>query len=177
MNRLYFDKDVSELEAVVERVWGDSERLASVLIELKQRTTRAAARLQRQVEARLDEIRSARQKSSSRGGPWTDAAAAGLQAKLRDAGSQTRAPEGLAHSKARAEEAQTKPSQMAPTQALYARVGLSPDCPDFVLNAVRRAVLREHHPDRYSSPVDKRRAEERFRQIDKVFDQIAALRR
>jgi hypothetical protein len=179
MSRLYFDKDVSELESVVEKLWGDAEKLASVLVELKQRTTRAAMQLQKKVEARLDEIRSARQKSNGGSGTSSDATAA-LEAKLRDAGARMRALEGLvALWKARAEEAErhTRQPQMASTQALYARVGLAPGCPDLVFNVVRRAFLKEHHPDRYPSSAEKRQAEERFRQFDMVFDQIAALRR
>jgi len=64
------------------------------------------------------------------------------------------------------------------TEQLYGRVGLTPKCPNFVVEAVRREYLRRLHPDSLGRAPDelKKAAEERFKQAFEVFDKIAALR-
>lgn len=60
----------------------------------------------------------------------------------------------------------------------YARVGLDPRCPEFVFTAVRRAYRKQHHPDNFISKSTKERkaAEERFKEMEQIFDLIESER-
>ncbi len=58
---------------------------------------------------------------------------------------------------------------------LYARVGLDPRCPEFVLRAARTAYRKALHPD-HRSPEHKREAEERFKASENAFDRLFKLR-
>jgi hypothetical protein len=55
--------------------------------------------------------------------------------------------------------------------ALYARVGLHPQCPDFVLAAARRAYRKAFHPDGRTGP-DADAAAERFQEYEAIFDRL-----
>jgi hypothetical protein len=58
---------------------------------------------------------------------------------------------------------------------LYRKVGLDEKCPDFVLDAVRRAYRVRFHPDKYPS-AHRVEAERRFKEAEAVFEQIVRLR-
>jgi hypothetical protein len=58
---------------------------------------------------------------------------------------------------------------------LYRRVGLDEHCPAFVLQAVRHAYAKQFHPD-LRPPHEKDQAQERLKQANAIFDQIAELR-
>lgn len=61
--------------------------------------------------------------------------------------------------------------------ALYARVGLSPDCPTYVLEAARKAYAVKYHPDQYQSAPDKERATADFQYYMRIFDILLSRRR
>lgn len=64
-------------------------------------------------------------------------------------------------------------SEPDPNAALYARVGLTPSAPEWLVLAARRAYRIALHPDRHPEH-RKREAGRRFQQSETVFDQIAA---
>jgi hypothetical protein len=82
-----------------------------------------------------------------------------LEARLREAHSQGERPKTAANGK-----------------GLYQKVGLDPDCPDFVLKAARRAFRKEHHPDGRSA-VEGPGAARRFQEIDAIFDELEQSRK
>lgn len=59
--------------------------------------------------------------------------------------------------------------------ALYGRVGLNENCPEFLIRHARRCYLSELHPDRHS-PEHRAEAEKRFKEAKAVFDEIVRLR-
>ena len=61
-------------------------------------------------------------------------------------------------------------------ERLYAQVGLHPGCPDFVIEAARKAFLSRHHPDR-AQPADRERATVEFQFYEKIFRTLAEQRR
>lgn len=62
-----------------------------------------------------------------------------------------------------------------PSNPLYRKVGLDEKCPDFVLDAVRRAYRVRLHPDKHPS-AHRAEAERRFKEAEAVFEQIVRLR-
>jgi hypothetical protein len=58
---------------------------------------------------------------------------------------------------------------------IYRRVGLHERCPDFVLKAAKKAYAFELHPDRRPDN-EKRKAEERLKEVNAVFDDIYNMR-
>ncbi|MBM3627147.1 MAG: hypothetical protein FJX21_04940 [Alphaproteobacteria bacterium] len=63
------------------------------------------------------------------------------------------------------------------TAALYARVGLSPDAPDFVIEGARRAFARRFHPDSAASRDDPEASSAEFRYFMRVFDVLQERRK
>lgn len=60
-------------------------------------------------------------------------------------------------------------------EVLYARVGLHPSAPDFLLKAARKAYRTQNHPDKHSGD-NKNEAEEAFKEMENIFDAIESLR-
>src|SRR2546423_281552 len=69
-------------------------------------------------------------------------------------------------------EAQAEPTEL---EVLYARVGLHPSAPDFLLKAARKAYRTQYHPDKHSGDT-KNEAEEAFKEMENIFDEIESLR-
>lgn len=86
---------------------------------------------------------------------------------------QTRRPAPAAAS---VRERQTPPADDG-RGALYARVGLAPDCPTYVLEAARKAYAVKYHPDQYQSTSDKERATADFQYYMRIFDILLSRRR
>jgi hypothetical protein len=63
------------------------------------------------------------------------------------------------------------------TTALYTRVGLAPDAPDFVLEAARRAFARRFHPDSAASRKDPDASSAEFRYFMRIFDVLQERRK
>lgn len=59
---------------------------------------------------------------------------------------------------------------------LYREVGLHPDCPDFVLSAVRRAYRKAFHPDGMSEG-EAAASAQRFREYEAIFDRLEQSRK
>ena len=59
--------------------------------------------------------------------------------------------------------------------ALFAQVCLAPDCPEFIVKAVRREYRKAYHPDRKVEG-EKRAAEDTFKRMENVFAKIQYLR-
>ena len=66
---------------------------------------------------------------------------------------------------------QAEAAAPSPRQAIFRRVGLDEDAPEWVVAAVQRAYRAKLHPDRYP-PRLKEAAERRFKEAEMVFDQI-----
>jgi hypothetical protein len=99
----------------------------------------------------------------------------GLRQRLRDLEATIQA---VTHRAARAESA-TRSASSSPTSPtssgdsrLYGQVGLAPGCPDFLVDAARRAYLREYHPDRHEGARAKERATADFQFYSRVFKVI-----
>jgi len=104
-----------------------------------------------------------------------EAVVIGLRQRLKDLEATVQA---VTHRAARAESAARSLSSGATAQStggdarLYGQVGLVPGCPDFLLDAARRAYLREYHPDRHEGSVAKERATADFQFYSRVFKVI-----
>jgi hypothetical protein len=61
--------------------------------------------------------------------------------------------------------------------SLYARIGLTADCPTYVLEAARKAYAVKFHPDQYQSASEKERATADFQYYMRIFDILLARRR
>lgn len=61
--------------------------------------------------------------------------------------------------------------EQAERQALYAKLGLAPTCPDFVLKAARTAYRRTLHPDAWPER-HKPEAERLFKTVERAFTAI-----
>ncbi len=59
--------------------------------------------------------------------------------------------------------------------ALYASVGLAPDCDEHVYKAARRAIRRNLHPDKFPAE-EKEAAHTRFVALEQVFTKIEKLK-
>ncbi len=107
----------------------------------------------------------------------------GLRHRLKELEATVQA---VTHRAARAENAARTVSSSTATlpsngdARLYGQVGLTPGCPDFLLDAARRAYLREFHPDRHQGAQAKERATADFQFYSRVFrvieDERAKLR-
>lgn len=99
----------------------------------------------------------------------------GLRHRLRELEATVQA---VTHRAARAESAARTVSSSATAlpstgdARLYGQVGLTPGCPDFLLEAARRAYLREFHPDRHQGAQAKERATADFQFYSRVFKVI-----
>ena len=71
----------------------------------------------------------------------------------------------------------TEPAATSSAVALYARVGLAPDAPDFVLEASRRAFARRFHPDSAAGRDDPNASAAEFRYFMRIFDVIQERRK
>ena len=71
----------------------------------------------------------------------------------------------------------TDEPQRDSTIALYAKVGLSPDAPDFVLEAARRAFARRFHPDSATARDDPDASSAEFRYFMRIFDVLQERRK
>lgn len=60
--------------------------------------------------------------------------------------------------------------------SLWARVGLTARCPDFVLRAARTAYRKHFHPD-LKRNAEKQDSEQRFKEAEQTFAELFALRR
>lgn len=56
-------------------------------------------------------------------------------------------------------------------EALYLKVGLTPDCEDHVFRAVRKSFRRRHHPDR-KPEAEKKAAHTRFVELERIFEKL-----
>jgi hypothetical protein len=107
----------------------------------------------------------------------------GLRHRLKELEATVQA---VTHRAARAESAARTVSSSATAlpstgdARLYGQVGLTPGCPDFLLEAARRAYLREYHPDRHQGAQAKESATADFQFYSRVFrvieDERAKLR-
>ena len=99
----------------------------------------------------------------------------GLRQRLKELEATVQA---VTHRAARAESAARSLSSGAAAPStggdtrLYGQVGLVPGCPDFLLEAARRAYLREYHPDRHEGSIAKERATADFQFYSRVFKVI-----
>lgn len=66
------------------------------------------------------------------------------------------------------------PPSPSPLELLFAKVGLHPSAPSFVIEAARKAFRKHYHPDTFpdQSPAAKKAAEEAFKVIDNYFEEI-----
>src|SRR4051812_46642424 len=60
--------------------------------------------------------------------------------------------------------------------SLWARVGLTARCPDFVLRAARAAYRKHFHPD-LKRNAEKQESEQRFKEAEQIFAELFSIRR
>lgn len=175
--------------------------LTQVLEELDHRRTGRAQELHKTVARRLLEIGGTRASANAgqTAGSQSTARNAQLEAELQNKAAevrdlrarseraearvtqlesalQSKATE-LKDLKARCERAEAASKRASdPMAILHAQVWLTPDCPAFVLDAVRRAIRKENHPDS-APPAEKTRATREFQKFETIFDQIYKARK
>ncbi|MPR29966.1 hypothetical protein [Microvirga tunisiensis] len=69
----------------------------------------------------------------------------------------------------------TKSRSPEKPNSLYRNVGLDENCPDFLLKAARMAYRKHFHPDVHPER-DRAEAENRFKEVEAVFEKITRLR-
>jgi hypothetical protein len=99
----------------------------------------------------------------------SDAVVAALTARLEEAEQRVRQAELRAAAAERLLASEALPPR---GNGLLRRVHLADTAPIWVIDAVRRAFRLRFHPDRFSDPVMKARAEETFKEAEEVFRQI-----
>jgi hypothetical protein len=178
VDRPFFTLSSTEIEAHSKSCWNSVADLELVLAELSHRSTPKAQRLERAVRARLGELAP---HIHSPNGPPRNGAGSNLDAELRAF---------LAEQEARRlqDELLTLRRELEHARGggirngvdeLFSKVGLHPNCPDFLIRTARRTWRKEFHPDALSDRPERERreAEERFKEIENVFDSIEKLRR
>jgi hypothetical protein len=96
---------------------------------------------------------------------------AGLQARLDAADRRLREAEGRASVAERALASEALPSRGG---GLLRRVHLADTAPSWLVDATRRAFRLRFHPDRFTDPAMKARAEETFKEAEEIFRQISS---
>ena len=163
-----------ELERAMERAWNSAPELERVLNALLGHTGAKAARLERKLERRLYRLQLGVRDDDA------DRLVQSLSSRLEEATARA----ALAEDRVLALESEARVlrsrSQRQAARSgdglahLWRAVGLDPGAPPFVLHAARKAFRKELHPDRFmnSPPAERKRAEERFKEIDQVFERL-----
>jgi hypothetical protein len=189
-DRPYFSLGADELEGEARKHWDSPTVLATILAELKHRSTAKAQRLERDVADRIVTLgaKGDGPKGRTGGHAQRDAPPGSRDAQheraLRELTQRAVRAEQAARElqeRLRAAEAEVTRARAAaedPSSALYAQVGLHPSCPEFVVKVVQRAFRKEYHPDLLSDRPrgEQLAAQERFKAYEMVFDQIARTR-
>lgn len=152
--RPHFDWPLEQLAEHAAQHAANRSVLDRIQDELSHRPGQRARRLQSSVEHRIALLDGTAREEAMRG---TLAAAAVTIEHLR---------RRLVEAEHRAEEAERgAPQGLSP----HHRVFLTADAPLWLLNEVRRAFRRRYHPDAYSDPEARRRAEAAFKRAEEVF--------
>jgi hypothetical protein len=171
-NRPYMSLDTDRLAELARGCWSDPDGLGVILAELGFRSRPKAMLLGSRITKRLEELRNpSGQANGQSADPRASSRIAELEAQLKARSAEM---DELRARCARAEAVASKATD--PLASLYAQVWLTPGCPDIVLDAVRRTIRKEHHPD-HAPPAGKPRAEEMFKRYENVFDRISQVRR
>jgi|GEM_PF-1352102 len=96
---------------------------------------------------------------------------AALRARLEAAERRVREAEARASAAERALASEPLPSRGG---ALMRRVHLAESAPMWLVEAARRAFRLRFHPDRFTDPAMKQRAEDTFKEAEEIFRQIGA---
>jgi hypothetical protein len=94
-----------------------------------------------------------------------------LRARLEAAERRVREAEARASAAERALASEPLPSRGG---ALMRRVHLAETAPMWLVEAARRAFRLRFHPDRFTDPAMKQRAEDTFKEAEEIFRQIGA---
>lgn len=181
--RQLFNLGITGLEQYAETNWGFIGALEAVEAELSHRKTKRARELSTRIGKRLRELKHAGKAEKHGGTGGTDedrlrkaldearALAATLEVKNQDLERK------LGEAEREMARLRAGPSESG-TAGLYARVGLHPGAPSFVVAAVRRAFRKHFHPDgRANAPDDeKKQAEETLKRFETIFDRLESLR-
>jgi hypothetical protein len=149
---------------------GDSELLEFILEELGRRDVAIAQSAARRVAELIGHSRFAA--AQPQGGDREEdreALIGTLRARLEIAERRAREAEARATAAERALASETLPPR---GQGLLRRVHLAETAPAWLVEAARRAFRLRFHPDRFSDPVMKARAEETFKDAEETFRQI-----
>lgn len=180
MTRPYLQSSSQELEELARQHWGSAPELLRITHELQHRTTPKAQRLERQISGRLIDLGIPTDATSASAAQEPSATSSELQRLRHDL---SRSEQLLRETQGeltrlRAELAQSRSGTADPNAQLYAKVGLHPNCPDFLVISAQRVWRKEYHPDALSDrpESERRKAEEVFKHIDGVFARIQLLR-
>lgn len=164
----------------------DLDMLEFIHGELCRRDVAIAASAARRVAELMDRLRGGNGRANGEAnghardeaGDGRDASAASeafaqvaaLQAKLEAAERRLREAEARAAAAERALASEALPSRGG---SLLRRVHLAETAPNWLVEAARRAFRLRYHPDRFTDPAMKTRAEETFKEAEEVFRQIS----
>ncbi len=155
----------------------DTDLLEFIRSELGRRDAEVAHEASRRISEMLRRHRQGgrQQGSAPAGDEQQDAAAAvriaALEARLQHAEQRAREAEQRAAAAERALAAESLPPRGLP---LLRRVHLAETAPPWLVDQVRRAFRLRFHPDRFTEPELKARAEDTFKDAEEVFRQITA---
>ena len=180
--RQLFNLGITGLEQYAEANWDVVAALEAAQAELSYRKTKRARELSTRIARRLKELRHA-------GTAETDASSRRTDDRLQKALDEARAL--VATLEAKNQDLQCKlgeaereivrlragPSERG-TAGLYAKVGLHPGAPNFVITAARRAFRKHFHPDGRANVPDeeKKEAEEALKNFETIFDRLESFR-
>lgn len=174
--RPFVNWSFSEIETHAERNWKEQSVLEQIAAELRHRSRPNAKLLLSRVEKRLVELERAQAEKPKRSSGTRDQEIARLRAEIA---SLTKALETAELKTVMAEARATVAEKKAARDPHgFAKVGLTPDCPDFLLGAARKAYRSEYHPDRVigRSPAAQKASEELFKHFDAVFERLLRTR-
>ncbi len=171
--RPYLNFSTAQLDSLVRTHWTDRGMLDRVHAELRFHASPEAAALRVEIDDRLsaladgDKPRAPRRPRDEEAADTLQIARMAAEIRARDA--------RLREQTALIEHLRDRLRVETGAAALYRSVGLHEHCPDFVLEAARKAHLKANHPD-LRPESGKSEAEERFKQLQKTFENIARIR-
>ncbi len=177
-SRPYLNHSLAQLEDLARRRRGDAATLLQIHAELRFHTSAAAAGLRAEIDGRIADLAEGgmhlRYASRMPTQERETARMASEIEELRRALLETRHRLRLAEDAVRHFRERAAAGDRAAT--LHAEMGLTPDCPDHVFEAARRAHLKAAHPDLHP-PAGREAAEAEFKRLHAAFETLAELRR
>jgi hypothetical protein len=172
-DRPYLSWSLEQISRESQLVWDDESALRSLFAELNRRKSAGARGLGTSVFERikkLSEARSAEESKPRREGKYQSSGNSETPNRLEELLLEiSRLKSELITAKERLAR------QESEHYRLFRKVGIHIDCPDFVIKEARRAYRKALHSD-HKPEHHKAAAEQRFKEMEQVFDQIFRIR-